>query len=97
MMNHLLSDTEEVTLSLNKRVKEISIKSVQGKNIYQVISLLQGAVKRLQHINNMPDNIVRTTLNVMQTSSVNAFNAHPNIIQKTVQTKCHAQEDQRSQ
>jgi hypothetical protein len=33
MMNHLLSNTEEVAMSLKERVKKFSIKSVQGKNI----------------------------------------------------------------
>jgi hypothetical protein len=82
MMNHLLSDTEEAALSLNERVKKFSIKSVQGENIYRVVSLLRGAVKRLQHINKMPVDIVRTLLTVMQTSSVDAFNAQFNNIQK---------------
>jgi hypothetical protein len=40
MMNNLLSDTEEAALSLNERVKKFSIKSVQGENIYRVVSLL---------------------------------------------------------
>jgi hypothetical protein len=82
MMNHLLSDTEEAAQSLNERVKKFSIKSVQGENIYRVVSLLRGAMKRLQHINKMPDDIVKTLLNVMQTSSVDAFNAQFNHIQR---------------
>ena len=82
MMNHLLSDTEEAAQSLNERVKNFSIKSVQGENIYRVVSLLRGAMKRLQHINKMPDDMVKTLLNVMQTSSVDAFNAQFNHIQR---------------
>ena len=82
MMNHLLSDTEEAAQSLNEGVKNFSIKSVQGENIYRVVSLLRGAMKRLQHINKMPDDMVKTLLNVMQTSSVDAFNAQFNHIQK---------------
>jgi hypothetical protein len=39
-------------------------------------------MKRLQHINKMPDDIVKTLLNVMQTSSVDAFNARFNHIQR---------------
>jgi hypothetical protein len=81
-MNHLLSDTEEAAQSLNERVKNFLIKSVQGENIYRVVSLLRGAMKRLQHINKMPDNIVKTLLNVMQTSSADAFNAQFNHIQR---------------
>jgi hypothetical protein len=46
------------------------------------VSLLRGAMKRLQHINKMPDDIVKTLLNVMQTSSVDAFNAQFNHIQR---------------
>ena len=83
MMNHLLSDTEEAALSLNYMVvKKFSIKTVQGENIYRVVSLLRGAVKRLQHINKMPDDMVRTLINVMQTSSVEPFNSQFNNIQK---------------
>jgi hypothetical protein len=69
-------------MSLNERLKKFSIKTIQGENIYQVVSLLQGAVKRLQHINKMPGDIVWTTINVMQTSSVEAFNAQFNNIRK---------------
>jgi hypothetical protein len=39
-------------------------------------------MKRLEHINKMPDDIVKTLLNVMQTSSVDAFNAQFNHIQR---------------
>jgi hypothetical protein len=38
MINHILSNTEEVASSLNERVKKF--KYVQGKNIYQGVSLL---------------------------------------------------------
>jgi hypothetical protein len=82
MMNHLLSDTEEAAISLNDRVKKFDIKTVEGENIFRVVSLLRGAVKRLQHINKMPEDIVRTLLNVMQTSSVESFNQQFNHLQK---------------
>jgi hypothetical protein len=82
MMNHLLSDTEEAAISLNNRVKKFGIKTVEGENIFRVVSLLRGAVKRLQHINKMPEDIVRTLLNVMQTSSVESFNQQFNHLQK---------------
>jgi uracil phosphoribosyltransferase len=82
MMNHLLSNTEEAAISLNNRVKKFNIKTVEGENIFCVVSLLRGAVKRIQHINKMPDDIVRTLLNVMQTSSVESFNQQFNHLQK---------------
>jgi hypothetical protein len=82
MMNHLLSDTEEAAISLNNRVKKFDIKTVEGENIFRVVSLLRGAVKRLQHINKMPEDIVPTLLNVMQTSSVESFNQQFNHLQK---------------
>jgi hypothetical protein len=58
-----------------QRVKKISIKSVQGGNIYQVISLLRGAMKPLQHINKTPGNMAKTLLTMMQMCPVDAFNA----------------------
>ena len=82
MMNHLLSDTEEAATSLNNRVKKFDIKTVERENIFRVVSLLRGAVKRLQHINKMPEDIVRSLLNVMQTSSVEPFNQQSNHLQK---------------
>jgi hypothetical protein len=82
MMNHLLSDSEEAAISLNERVKKFDIKNVEGENIFRVVSLLRGAVKRLQHINKMPEDIVRTLLNVMQTSSVDSFNQQFSHLQK---------------
>jgi hypothetical protein len=55
---------------------------IEGDNIFRVVSLQRGAVKRLQHINKMPEDIVRTLLNVMQTSSVESFNQQFNHLQK---------------
>jgi hypothetical protein len=80
MMYHLLSDTEEAAISLNNHVKKFDIKTVEGENIFRVVSLLHGAVKRLQHINKMPEE--GTLLNVMQTSSVESFNQQFNHLQK---------------
>jgi hypothetical protein len=74
MMNHLLSDTKEAAVSFNERVKKFDIKTVKGENIYRVVSLLRGAVKRLQHTNKMTEDIGKTLLTVMQTSSVDSFN-----------------------
>jgi hypothetical protein len=82
MMNHLLSDAKEAAISLNNRVKKFDIKTVEGENIFRVVSILCGAVKRLQHINKMPEDIVRSLLNVMQTSSVEPFNQQSNHLQK---------------
>jgi hypothetical protein len=81
-MNHLLSDSEEAAISLNERVKKFDIKNVEGENIFRVVSLLRGAVKRIQHINKMPEDIVRTLLNVMHTSSLDSFNQQFSHLQK---------------
>jgi hypothetical protein len=82
MMNHPLSDIEEAALSLNNRVKKFDIKTVEGESIFCVVSLLRGAVKRLQHINKMSEDIVRTLLNVMHTSLVEPFKQQFNHLQK---------------
>jgi hypothetical protein len=70
MTSHLLSDTKEMAISLNKYVKKLDIKTVEGEHISQVANLLLGAVKQLQLINKIPEDIVKTLLTGMQTTSV---------------------------
>jgi hypothetical protein len=47
-----------------------------------VVSLLRGAVNRLTYINKIPEDLVKTLLGVMQTSSVDLFNKMFHLIEK---------------
>jgi hypothetical protein len=74
MMRKLLSNTEEASDALTKRIRDVKISNLQGENVDKATSLLGGAVKGLSHINRVPQNIVRTMLQIMQTTSVPKFN-----------------------
>jgi hypothetical protein len=74
MMNRFLSAERPQNCSTS----EIKVHSPAGsrKNIYRVVSLLLGAVKRLQHINKMSNkDMVWAPINVFQTSLLDAFNS----------------------
>jgi hypothetical protein len=75
MMNILLSHTEEAALALNGWVRNFRLTNLQGKNVDKAVSLLRGAMKRLKSINKDPEDILRVLISVMQTSSVDDFNA----------------------
>jgi hypothetical protein len=75
MMNHLLSYIEEAQQSLlnTKCVNKFSIQSVQGKNVYRIVSLILGAMKTMQRINKMAEDVVRMLINIADTTSVDAL------------------------
>jgi hypothetical protein len=62
MMGTLLSNTEEASDAVTKRIRDFKISNLQGANVEKATSLLGGAVKRLAQINRVPQNIVRTML-----------------------------------
>jgi hypothetical protein len=72
MMSKLLSNTEEASDALTKRIRDFKISNLQ--NVEKATSLLGGSVKRLAQINRVTQSIVRTMLQVMQTTSVPKFN-----------------------
>jgi hypothetical protein len=74
MMGKLLSNTEEASDALTKRIRDFKISNLQGENVDKATSLLGGSVKRLAQINIVPQHIVRTMLQIMQTTSVPKFN-----------------------
>jgi hypothetical protein len=74
MMSKLLSNTEEASDALTKRIRDFKISNLQGENVDKATSLLGGAVKRLAQINRVPQNIVRTMLKIMEMTSVPKFN-----------------------
>jgi hypothetical protein len=88
MLNQLLADTEEAAISLQKRVKDFKITNIPGEDVRKVVSLLCGAVNRLTYINKIPEDLVKTLLGVMQTSSVDSFNETFHLIEK--ERKHHA-------
>jgi hypothetical protein len=65
MMSKLLSNTEEASDALTKRIRYFKISDLQGENVDKATSLLGVAVKRLAQIN---------MLKIMQTTSVPKFN-----------------------
>jgi hypothetical protein len=75
MMSKLLSNTEEASVALTKRIIDFKLSNLQGENVDKATSLLGGEVKRLAQIKRVTQNIVRTMLQIMQTTSVPKFNS----------------------
>jgi hypothetical protein len=74
MMRKLLSNTEEASDALTKRIRDFKILNLQGENVDKATSILGGAVTILAQINRVPQNIVRAMLQIMHTTSVPKFN-----------------------
>jgi hypothetical protein len=79
MLNVLLSNTAEAARTLETRVKNFKITSLRGEDIDRAVSLLRGALKRLNHIKKADatwkEDMTITILKVLQTTSVDKFNA----------------------
>ena len=76
MMKTLISSSEEATQHLKDMVKNLKIADFKGENVLRVVSLIQGAYKRLKWIKRVPDRFVDQILTVLQTSSVPTFNEY---------------------
>ena len=82
MINKLLSNTEEATVTLQTRIRNFNITHLKGEDITRAVSLLKGAIRRLAHIKRKKqgsdhewyDEMTRQVLKIMQTSSVDDFN-----------------------
>ena len=75
MMKQLLSNSEAAILDLQRRIKTIDLSKIPGENVSKAVSLARGAIARLETLSKVPEDIVRTLLAIFQTSSVPAFNA----------------------
>ena len=76
MMKTLVSSSEEATQHLKDMVKNLKIADFKGENVLRVVSLIQGAYKRLKWVKRVPDCFVDQILTVLQTSSVPTFNEY---------------------
>jgi hypothetical protein len=83
MMSKLLSNTGEASDALTKRIIDFKISNLQGENVDKATSLLGGAVKRLAHINSVPQKMVRIMLQIMHTTSIPKFNNNFEIMEKS--------------
>jgi hypothetical protein len=79
MLNVLLSNTAEAARTLESRVKNFKITSLRGEDVDRAVSLLRGALKRLNHIKKSDAtwkaDMTITLIKVLQTTSVDKFNA----------------------
>lgn len=74
MVNAIMSQTEEASLSLQSRLKRIDLKDFPGENVDKVVGLLRAVIRRLRLFNRVPEDLIRTLLRIFQTSSVQEFN-----------------------
>jgi hypothetical protein len=60
---------------LIERLESFSLKTLSGENIFVACSLIKGVLNKLESIGRVPTDIDITVLNIMQTSSLDAFNS----------------------
>lgn len=74
MVNAIMSQTEEASLSLQSRLKRLDLKDFPGENVDKVVGLVRAVIRRLRIFNRVPEDLTRTLLRIFQTSSVPDFN-----------------------
>jgi hypothetical protein len=74
MMRLLQSHSETAIQYLINSVKNLQIRNFEGEDVGKVVSLIQGAHKRLKLVMNLPVEFSQWVLQVLQKSSVQAFN-----------------------
>lgn len=74
MINAIMSQTEEASLSLQTRLKNLDLKDFPGENVDKVVGLLRAVLRRLKMFRRVPEDTTRTLLRIFQTSSVPQFN-----------------------
>lgn len=67
MVNAIMSQTEEASLSLQSRLKRIDLKDFPGENVDKVVGLLRAVIRRLRLFNRVPEDLIRTLLRIFQT------------------------------
>ena len=92
MINKLLSNTEEATVTLQTQTRKFNITHLKkGEDITRAVSLLEGAIRHFAQIKRKKqrsdhdwyDEMTRHVLKIMQTSSVDDFNDILKEIQRT--------------
>ncbi len=74
MVRLIQTDVEHAARGLLLRLEKMTLRSLSGENIFTACSLIQGVLDRLRSIRKCPDDIDKTILTIMQTSSVDDFN-----------------------
>lgn len=74
MINAIMSQTEEASLSLQTRLKSLDLKDFPGENVDKVVGLLRAVLRRLKMFHRVPEDTTCTLLRIFQTSSVPQFN-----------------------
>ena len=75
MIRRIVSSTEAAVTAMTERIKNMKLTSFEGENVTTATGQLKMAVLRLDTINKLPSDINSQLLQVMQTSSVQAFTA----------------------
>jgi len=74
MMQTITAMTEEGARAMTRKIKEMRISEYEGENVAHVVSLLRGAIRRLEMIKFLPQDILHLLISIFQTTSVERFN-----------------------
>ena len=84
MMREIISSTEVSVLSMVNRIKSIKLSTFKGENVTLMTGQLRMAIKRLQVLGKVPEDVMKHTLAALQTSSVAKFNGYFSQLENTL-------------
>lgn len=85
MMRLLQSQSDSAVQYLINSVKNLQIRNFEGENVSKVVSLVRGAYKRLKSITKLPEEFPQWVLQLLQTSTVPAFNEGFSHLQRNIE------------
>ena len=76
MMRQIISSTEDAVGATTTKTKNINIADFEAKDIAKVTGQLKMAIKRLEVLNKVPEDLKKNILSILQTTSVSDFNLY---------------------
>jgi hypothetical protein len=68
MINELLDTAEDATKLIEERIRNFSLKTIEGENVKNAKQLPLSGIHRLEQVNRLPTDIVLVLIKVFQTS-----------------------------
>ena len=76
MMRRIISSTEDAVTAMTEKIKSMKVTSFDGEDISQVTGQLKMAIKRLDVLKKIPEDLEKNIISILQTTSSLEFNSY---------------------
>ena len=70
MMRRIISLTEDAVVAMTTKIKNTKVPDFEGEDIAKVTRQLKMAIKRLEVLNKVPEDLEKNVISILQTTSV---------------------------